>query len=157
MSARIAVIVAGVLAILPSVAGPAGAGEMKPEEAQRFVAGKLFAYSCFDGTAGAGRFFPDGSVAGTVRMQGKGPMRYAMLPAGTLKIKNNTVCATLKGMPFEPCFNLEQTDAHSFRGSIRGLSFAYCTFTKRNPRTNVARAGEPIPLRASISETAGRN
>jgi hypothetical protein len=157
MSARIAAIVAGILATLPAVAGPATAGEMRPEEAQRFVAGKLFAYSCFDGTAGAGRIFPDGSVAGTIRMQGRGPMRYAMLPAGTLKVKNNAVCASLRGLPFEPCFNLEQTDANSFRGSIRGLSFAYCTFTKRNPRTTIARAADPLPLRASIHETAGRN
>src|SRR5215510_15193246 len=157
MSARIAVIVAGVLATLPAVVGQAAANELKPEEAKRFVAGKLFAYSLFDGTAGAGRIFPDGSVAGTVRMQGKGPVRYAMLPAGTLKVKNDAVCASLKGLPFEPCFNLEQTDANTLRGSIRGLSFAYCTFTKRNPRTNIARASEPLPLRASITETAGRN
>jgi len=157
MSARMAVIVAGVLATLPAFAGSAAANELKPEEAKRFVAGKLFAYSCFDGTAGAGRIFPDGSVAGTVRMQGKGPVRYAMLPAGTLKVKNDAVCANLKGLPFEPCFNLTQTDPNSFKGSIRGLSFAYCTFTKRNPRTNIARAAEPLPLRSSVTETAGSN
>jgi hypothetical protein len=153
MSARIAVIVAGVLATLPAVAG-----EMKPEEARRFVAGKLFAYSCFDGTSGAGRVFADGSVAGTIRIKGQGPARYAMLPAGTLKVKNEAVCASLKGLPFEPCFNLVQTDPNSFRGSIRGLNFAYCTFTKRNPRTNIARAlPEALPLRASAAGTAGSN
>ena len=155
MSARMAVIVAGVLA---AFAGPAAANELKPEEAKRFVAGKLFAYSCFDGTAGAGRIFPDGSVAGTVRMQGKGPVRYAMLPAGTLKVKNDSVCASLRGLPFEPCFNLTQTDANSFRGSIRGLGFAYCTFTRRNPRTSIARATNyPLALRTSASATAGAN
>ena len=150
-AARIVVIVAGVLATLPALAG-----EMRPEEARRFVAGKLFAYSCFDGTSGAGRIFADGSVAGTVQMQGKGPVRYSMMPAGTLKVKNEAVCATVKGLPFEPCFNLTQTDPNSFRGSIRGLNFAYCTFTKRNPRTNIARASsEPLALRASINASAG--
>src|SRR5215216_2708853 len=119
MSARIAVIVAGVLATLP-----AAAGEMKPEDARRFVAGKLFAYSCFDGTSGAGRIFADGSVAGTIRIKGQGPVRYAMLPPGTLKVKNEGVCASLKGLPWEPCFNLVQTDANTFRGSVRGLGFA---------------------------------
>ena len=147
MAARIAVIVAGVLATLP-----ARAGEMRPAEAGRFIAGKLFAYTCFDGTSGAGRIFADGSVAGTIRLQGKGPVRYAMLPAGTLKIKTEAVCASLKGLPWETCFDLVQTDANSFRGSIRGLRFAYCDFTKRNPRTNIARAmSGPLPLRASAA------
>jgi hypothetical protein len=153
MSARIAVFVAGVLATWPAVAG-----EMNPREAERFVVGKLFAYTCFDGTSGAGRIFADGSVAGTIRPKGQGPVRYAMLPAGTLKVKNEGVCASLKGLPWEPCFSLVQTDANTFRGSIRGLSFAYCTFTKRNPRTNIARAsGAPLPLRASTTVAAGAN
>src|SRR4249919_1039386 len=151
MSARIAVIVAGVLATLPAVAG-----EMTPRDAERFVVGKVFAYTCFDGTSGAGRIFSDGSVAGTIQNRGQGPVRYAMLPAGTLKVKTEGVCASLKGLPWEPCFNLVQTDANTFRGSIRGLSFAYCTFTKRNPRTNLARAtGAPLPLRASATVAAG--
>jgi hypothetical protein len=146
-------IVASLLAAVPAMAG-----EMKPEEARKFVAGKLFSYSCFDGTSGAGRIFNDGSVAGTVRMQNKGPVRYAMLPVGTIKVKADAVCASLKGLPFEPCFNLVQTDANTFRGSVRGLSFAHCTFTKRNPRTNIARASsEPLALRASISANAGSN
>ena len=152
MSARIALIVAGVVASWPAVAG-----EMKPEEAGRFVICKLFAYTCFDGTTGAGRVFSDGSAAGTVRIKGQGPVRYAMLPAGTLRVKSEAVCASLKGLPWEPCFNLERTDANTFRGSIKGLSFAYCTFTRRNPRTNVARASTgPLPLRASAI-AAGSN
>jgi hypothetical protein len=147
MSVRIVAVVAGLLAAAPAVAG-----EMKPEEAQRFVAGKLFSYTCFDGTAGAGRIFADGSVAGTIRVQGRGPVRYTMLPPGTIKVKNQAVCAALRGLPFEPCFNLVQTDANSFRGSVRGLNFAYCTFTKRNARTNIARATPgPLPLRASMT------
>jgi hypothetical protein len=153
MSARIVVLVAGLLAALP-----AAAGELTPEQARRFVAGKLFAYSCFDGTNGAGRIFADGSVAGTIRLQGQGPVRYAMLPAGTLKVKNDAICAALKGLPFEPCFNLVQTDANTFRGSVKGLGFASCTFTKRNPRTNIARAAPgPLRLRASITEASGSN
>ena len=80
-----------------------------------------------------------------------------MLPAGTLKVKNDAVCATLKGLPFEPCFNLTQTDPNSFKGTIRGLSFAYCTFTKRNPRTNIARAAELAAAAQLGDETAGSN
>jgi hypothetical protein len=147
MLVRIAVVVASLAVILPAMAE-----EMKPEQAQRFVVGKLFSYSCFDGTQGAGRIFPDGSVAGTIRVSRSGPVRYAMLPPGTLRVKSEAVCASLKGLPFEPCFNLTQVDANSFRGSVRGMSFASCTFTKRNPRTNIARVSSaPLPLRASIS------
>jgi hypothetical protein len=82
-----------------------------------------------------------------------------MLPPGTLKVKSEAVCASLKGLPWEPCFNLVQTDANTFRGSLRGLNFAYCTFTKRNPRTNITRAASagPMPLRASITANAGPN
>jgi hypothetical protein len=51
-------------------------------------------------------------------------------------------------MPFEPCFNLDRTNANSFRGSITGLGFAYCDFTRRVPRTpsvRTSRAAVPAP------------
>jgi hypothetical protein len=35
-------------------------------------------------------------------------------------------------MLFEPCFHLEKTDDRSFRGSLSGLGFAYCDFTRRD-------------------------
>ena len=34
--------------------------------------GKLFSYTCFDGTVGMGRIFADGSVVGTIRLGGRG-------------------------------------------------------------------------------------
>jgi len=153
MAARIAVVMAGVLAAWPAVAK-----ELKAHDAERLVVGKLFAYTCFDGTTGAGRIFADGSVAGTIRIRGEGPVRYTMFPAGTLRVKSDAVCASLRGLPWEPCFNLEQTDANTFRGSIKGLNFAYCTFTKRNARTSIARAtGTPLSLRALAGDARGRN
>ena len=93
--------------------------------------GKLFAFSCFDGTRGIGSIYGDGSVAGTIQFFGSGPERSASLPAGTLKVKGGAVCASIKGMPFEPCFKLNRTSDHSFRGSVLGLGFAYCDFTRR--------------------------
>jgi hypothetical protein len=125
------VLMAGVVAAASIASLPAFAGEMKAEEARRFVAGKLFSFTCFEGSSGAGRIFNDGSVAGVVRFQGSGPSRYVTLPAGTLRVKGESVCASLRGLAFEPCFNLEQTDARSFRGSISGLGFASCQFTRR--------------------------
>jgi len=138
-------------------AAPAIAGEMSAEEAQRFVIGKLFSYTCFEGTRGQGRVLPDGSVVGSIQLQGSGRLRYAMLPAGTLQVKGEAVCATVRGLPMQPCFNLVRLDDNSFRGSVSGLSFAYCEFTRRNGRTLVTHANnnEPLGLRPSI--TANKN
>ncbi len=47
-----------------AVIAPALAGQMmNADEARRFVAGKVFAFTCFDGTRGAGRVFEDGGAA----------------------------------------------------------------------------------------------
>ena len=43
----------------------AAAEELGPDQARAFIVGKLFEYSCFDGTTGRGRMLPDGSVVGT--------------------------------------------------------------------------------------------
>ena len=86
---RFGALVVGLLAT-----APAFAQEMRAEEARRFVVGKLFTYNCFEGTKGAGRINADGSVAGTIQFQGSGPVRYAVLPANTLRTKGEQVCAS---------------------------------------------------------------
>jgi hypothetical protein len=101
---------------------------MNADEARRFVAGKVFAFTCFDGTRGAGRILDDLGAAGAVQFSGSGPVRHIRLPGNTLQIRGQAVCASLKGVPFEPCFNLEKTDERSFRGSVSGMGFAYCDF-----------------------------
>ena len=111
-------------------AGPACAESLTPDAARRFVAGKLFAFNCFDGSRGAGRIYGDGSVIGTIQFRGAGPARTVALPAGTLRVRGQAVCASLQGMPLEPCFHIEKTDDRSFRGSLSGLGFAYCDFTR---------------------------
>jgi hypothetical protein len=155
MLGRSIVVVAGVMAAWSQA--PAGAGELKPEEARKFIAGKYFSYSCFEGTAGAGRINADGSVVGTIQMRGSGPVRLVALPTGTIRVQPDSICASLRGMPFEPCFRVEQTDAKSFRGSLSVLSIAYCDFTRRNPRLEVhgERASHPTDwgmLRTSVEE-----
>jgi hypothetical protein len=139
-----------------AVALPAAAGELKPEEARHFVAGKLFSYTCFDGTTGMGRISADGSVIGTMRASSSAPSRYVMLPSGTIKVKADSICASVRGMPFEPCFNIYQIDHARFRGSISGLSFASCTFTRVTPRLQVARsAGRSVPVQSAVATSAG--
>jgi hypothetical protein len=148
-----------VAAVLATTSSLSFAEPMSPDTARRFVVGKVFAYNCFDGTRGTGRIYDDGSVAGSIQIRG-GPMRYLSLPAGTLKVKGAAVCATVRGMPFEPCFNLNRMDDKSFRGSVSGLGFAYCDFTRRTPtalRTTwrgPAKKQEPVHA-AAIAPAAG--
>src|SRR5215472_17593693 len=130
-----------IVAIVSIVAAlPAWAGELKPEEAKRFIAGKYFGYTCFEGTNGAGRINADGSVVGTIQVRGAGPVHFVALPTGTIRVQPDSICASLRGMPFQPCFTIHQTDAKSFRGAVSGLGFAYCDFTRRNPRLEISAA-----------------
>jgi len=68
-------------------------------------------------------------------------------------------------VPIKPCFNLVQTDGDSFRGSISGLGFAYCDFTRRHERARILHRADrnvnpaehqasPLTLRPSLA--AGR-
>ena len=111
-----------------AIAGPALAGMMSADEARKFVAGKVFAFTCVDGTRGAGRILDDMGAAGSVQFSGSGPVRHVRLPGNTLQVRGRSVCASLKGLPFEPCFNLDKRDERSFRGSVSGMGFAYCDF-----------------------------
>jgi len=111
-----------------AIAMPALAGMMSAEEARKFVIGKVFAFNCFDGTRGAGRVLEDMGAVGAVQFNGSGPVRHLRLPTNTLQVRGQSVCASIKGMPFDPCFNLDKKDEQSFRGSVSGLGFAYCDF-----------------------------
>jgi hypothetical protein len=104
------------------------------------VIGKSFEFKCCEGARGAVRIYDNGSVIGTIQFQGSGPVRSIWLPAGMLKVKGEAVCASLESIPTEPCFDLSRTDDQSFRGSVSGLSSAYCDFTHR---ANFARPEPP--------------
>lgn len=150
---RVFAFLAGLLAV-----GPALADSMTAEEARRFVIGKTFSYNCFEGTRGQGRVLADGSVVGSIQFQGAGKVRYAALPANTLQVKGASVCASLRGLPIEPCFNLTKIDEQSFRGAISGLGFAYCEFTRRTVRASVSDdSGQPLGLRPSITANNNSN
>jgi len=151
MLMRVAIVCAFVVGAASAVAE-----ELAPEQARAFVVGKLFSYTCFDGTVGMGRIFPDGSVVGTIRPGGQGQLRFAALPAGTVRISPTSMCAHLAGLPIEPCFRVQKIDYRSFRGSISGLSFAYCDFYQRNPRTGLGGASAkhdtaPAPISATVA------
>ena len=157
MFARGAIVAALLLAV-----GAAAAEPMSADTARRFVAGKVFAYNCFDGTRGAGRIFADGSVAGTMQSGSNGPVRYLALPPGTLHVKGQNVCASVRGMLLQPCFNLDRKDDYSFRGSVSGLGFAYCDFTRRPVRPSIVRStwrpnpAKPLPIHAEANAAGGQ-
>lgn len=146
MWVRVAVLCACVLGVTSVFAE-----DLAPEQARAFIAGKLFAYNCFDGTSGMGRIFADGSVIGTIRPAGSRQVRFANLPPGTITVTPTSVCAHLPGVPINPCFRVQKTDYRSFRGSIWGLSFAYCDFHQHNPRSTLTRRP---PARASATSVA---
>jgi hypothetical protein len=153
MLMRVAIVCALVFGAVS--AASAVAEELNPEQARAFVVGKLFAYTCFDGTAGMGRVFADGSVVGTIRPGGQGQVRFAALPAGTLRVSGSSMCAHLNGLPIEPCFRVQKTDFRSFRGSIAGLSFAYCDFTQHNPRARISGASAMRPPETTVATMRG--
>jgi len=149
MFVRVAIVCACLLGV-----SSAFAQELTPAQARAFIAGKLFTYTCFDGTAGVGRIFADGSVVGTIRPPGSNVVHFATLPPGTLQVTASSVCARLPGLPIDPCFKVQKIDYRSFRGSISGLGFAYCDFSQRNPRAGLTR--RPVPHRPPTALATAR-
>jgi hypothetical protein len=145
MSVRWSLVCASVLTAGLLGLGEGIAEELGPEQARAFVVGKLFAYTCFEGTSGMGRIYSDGSVVGTIKIHGQGQTRFAALPAGTISVDGGSMCAHLAGLPFTPCFRVEKIDYRSFRGSLAGLSFAYCDFYQRNPRSHLINSSAEQP------------
>ena len=148
-------IVSGAL-LVGAIVVPAKAENMNAEEARKFIAGKMFAFNCFDGTKGIGRILDDGSAQGNVQFGGNGLMRGMRLPTNTLQVRGQQICASIKGLPFEPCFNLNKSNEVSFRGSVSGLGFAYCDFRKQgNGRVYLARSlSRPRSSRAEPTQSA---
>ena len=99
------------------------------EAARRFIVGKLFTFTCAAGSRGVARVYGDGSGIGTIQFHGSEQPRPVWLPAETLKLTGETVCASLNRT--ELCFALSKTSDQSFRASVTGLDFAYCDFTER--------------------------
>ena len=150
MFLRSAVVLTSLLAATPVLAETLNA-----EAARRFVAGKLFSFTCFEGTTGTGRIFNDGSAAGVLRMRGNGATRFMHLPPGTLFPKGESICSNVKGAFFNPCFDLVRTSDKSFRGAVSGFGFAYCEFVRRGGRgetvtASIAPDAASAVMRASI-------
>jgi hypothetical protein len=152
MGLRAAVVLVSLLAVTPVFAEP-----MNAETARRFVAGKLFSFTCFEGSTGSGRIFNDGSVAGVVRMGSNGNTRFMHLPPGTLFPKGDAICSQVKGAFFNPCFDLNKTSDKSFRGAVSGFGFAYCDFVRRGGGREILHASVAVaPDVGSVARTSIR-
>jgi hypothetical protein len=145
---RAIAVLAGLFSALPTMAG-----EMTASEARHFVTGQLFSYTCFDGTRGLARLNLDGSVDGSMQVRGTGRTHYGTMPAATLHVEGERICASLPSSIIQPCFYLERTSGSSFRGSISGFGFAYCDFTRHERPTRVVHGPrQPKPF----SQTADK-
>jgi len=124
MVARHAVAVVTLLAFSPALAE-----NLDAEAARRFIVGKLFTFTCADGSRGAARVYDDGSLIGTIQFHGSEQPRPVWLPAETLKLTGETVCASLNRTELR----LAKPVIKVFgpRASVTGLDFAYCDFTER--------------------------
>ena len=105
----------------------ASAEQLNAEQARSFVVGRIFSFTCFEGTSGSGRIYADGSVAGTISL-GQKPARFVRLPPNTLRVRGEAVCGYVKGMSFEPCFDVVRTGPSSFRGTLAGIETMWCEF-----------------------------
>jgi len=87
-----------------------------------------------------------------VQFSGSGPVRHMRLPGNTLQVRGQSVCASIRGLPFEPCFNLDKHDERNFRGSVSGMGFAYCDFRRQGAaQMLLARAvARPRSLRSPV-------
>jgi hypothetical protein len=91
MIARLAVAVALLLAT-----GPAVAQTMNAEAAKRFVTGKLFAYTCVDGSRGLGRIYaalPADQPSSQARSG-----QIGVAAARHAASRGKAICASLKGL-----------------------------------------------------------
>src|SRR6266700_3897900 len=130
------------------------AGNMGADEARRFVIGNLFSFTCFEGTSGEGRVNADGSVGGVIRLGGSGFPQYATLPPGTLRVRGDAYCALISGMPYEACFDLDRTDARSFRGSLAANRIAFCQFTRPVSQAGMARTSLPLSIQPTTAASS---
>lgn len=106
---------------------PAAAQQLTADQARDFVVGRNFSFNCFEGSKGSGKVFPDGSVAGIVTIRDNAP-RFVRLPPNTLRVRGEAVCGFVKGMTFEPCFDVIKTGPATFRGSLAGVQTMWCDF-----------------------------
>jgi hypothetical protein len=115
MVGRQAVTIVSLLAFSPALAE-----NLDAEAARQFIVGKLFAFTCADGSRGAARVYDDGSVIGTVQFHGSEQPRPIWLPSDlSLQARRSAVhstagsCALLLAKPANKVFGPPLRDSIS--------------------------------------------
>lgn len=120
----------------------ASAQQLDADQAKAFVVGKTFAFTCFEGSVGAGSIKADGSATGTIRLRGSEPERNARIPTGTLRVEDGQICAQLPNATTRPCFTVVKTSATSFRGHMAGFEHLWCDFARARLRPEFSRRAD---------------
>lgn len=143
------------LAVCAAAPAPAAAQQLTADQARELVVGRMYSFNCFEGSKGAGRIYADGSVAGMITLR-DAPPRFVRLPPNTLRVRGDNVCGFVKGMTFEPCFDLVKTGQNTFRGSLAGVQTMWCDFVGTgNDRPQVAsRRSSTKPKRGTAEASA---
>ena len=139
MTCRIVAAAVALVAVWLASEAPADAASLRP---------KITSVRCLKQCAGARTVAPGGYIS----IRGTQAPRFVVLPAGTLRVKGDQYCASVRGVPFEPCFHLDRTSPYSFRGAVSGFGFAYCDFSRRSARADMSRP--PLRLRNFSSSSA---
>ena len=127
--------------------GAASAQTLTPEQARAFVVGRTYAFSCFEGTTGAGRIFPDGSVAGTVTFQSQGSARFVRLPPNTVRVRTENVCGFVDGNDLRALLRSGEDRPHHVPRPVGGRG-DHCGATSPASAASTSRwraAARPVP------------
>jgi hypothetical protein len=81
---------------------------------------------------------------------------YETLPPGTLRVRGDAICALISGMSYDVCFDLDRTDAKSFRGSLAANSLVSCQFTKRPSQAGMIRPSLPLSKQSTVTPSSRR-
>ena len=113
------------------------AEELGPEQAKAFVAGKLFAYTCFDGTVGTARILSDGSVVGTIRPEARGDARFITLPPGTIKVNSTGSVRAFQRLADRTLLHGAEDKSPKLSRLGSGLEFCLLRLLQLNPRVEI--------------------
>ena len=133
-----------------AVIAPELAGQMmNADEARRFVAGKVFAFTCFDGTPRRRRVLR--MAARRARYNFPAPVRCATCASRQYaQVRGQSVCAGIAFRSSRASTSTSKTSATSAIGL--GMGFAYCDFRRQGAaQMLLARAvARPRSLRSPV-------
>lgn len=108
------------------------AGDLKPDEARRLIAGKWWSFRCSEGTTGFGRILANGSVSGEIKHPRSAAVWHS-LPSQTVVLRSDSICASVPfgSSTLYPCFSFNKIDARRLRGNVSSPWWMWALWGKR--------------------------